>query len=252
MCTYEHAIFAHGVDDKTCLQVRSCSLMHGHAQTHKYTCTFTMRKMFAHVRKCVCVRNLWEGIVRHIGQTAEQQWESNKKRRAVKRKSTCSVTVPWTVDQAMCGTWHASEVRIHFEMTRTRNVALCAWAVSHARETLRVKACEVSVLFTHTVAYKRIAISCKRNDWTNWKKHWWSSNFEKVHHVCDPFQSVQDEACEDQESELVQAFHPHCFHSVFCRSSSGLCRIWWLGRIGRLLGWSACCRNFSILFTPRG
>ena len=112
--------------------------------THARTWTNTQIYMYIHDEKdvcacaqmCVCVRNLWEGIVRHIGQTAEQQWESNLKRRAVKRKSTCSVTVPWTVDQAMCGTWHASEVRIHFEMTRTRNVALCAWAVSHARENI--------------------------------------------------------------------------------------------------------------------
>ena len=150
-----------------CVHVHSCTDMHKHTNIHVHSRWERCLRMCANV--CVCVRNLWEGIVRHIGQTAEQQWESNLKRRVVKRKSTCSVTVPWTMDQAMFGTWHASEVRIHFEMTRTRNVALCARAVSHARETLRVKACEVSVLFTHTVAYKGIATSCKRNDWRNWK-----------------------------------------------------------------------------------
>ena len=43
---------------------------------------------------------------------------TNLKGKVVRRKSTCSVKLPWMVDQVVCGTWHASGV-IFFKMTRT-------------------------------------------------------------------------------------------------------------------------------------
>ena len=65
------------------------------------------------------------------------------------------------VDQVARGTRHASEVRIVSEITRTKKS--CNVCLSHVRETFAcVKACEVILLFTPSVAYKGIAISCKR------------------------------------------------------------------------------------------
>ena len=43
----------------------------------------------------------------------------------MKKKSACSVRVPWMVDEVACGTWPSSDARILFGMTRTRNVAIC-------------------------------------------------------------------------------------------------------------------------------
>ena len=100
------------------------------------------------------------------------------------------------------------------EMMQYKHLSLVRPRVTRTRKNLRVQACEVSVLFAPPVAYKGIAISCKRNPC---KKLILS--FFEVHHVCDTFPSVEDEACEDQEGDLVNVFHPHCVHFAFCRSS---------------------------------
>ena len=59
------------------------------------------------------------------------------------------------VEQVACGPWHASDVSIDcLKMTRKRHAAIhrlepCQALDPHAREnSARVKACEVSVLFT--------------------------------------------------------------------------------------------------------
>ena len=53
----------------------------------------------------------------------------------------------------MCGTWHASDVRSVFKMMRTemlqyRHLDLVKPLSDTPEENLRVKACEMSVLFT--------------------------------------------------------------------------------------------------------
>ena len=86
-------------------------------------------------------------------------------------------------DHVVCGTWHASGVEFLVEQ-RTLQCVFEPRASNILRVCKRV--------YTLSVAYKGIDIACNRN-------------IREEHHVEDPCQSVEDEACDDLAGALVHS-----------------------------------------------